>query len=125
MLTGARFGTSDIKRAIAFYDAVAGTLGANRIMDRHGMAAYRGPNGGMFIIGTPRDGEANVGNGSQVMFAAQDSAAVDKAHSTALELGGTCEGPPGPRGEPERQLYAAYFRDPDGNKIMVMHSGAG
>ena len=25
MLTGARFGTSDIKRAIAFYDAVAAT----------------------------------------------------------------------------------------------------
>ena len=125
MLTGARFGTSDIKRAIAFYDAVAGTLGASRVMDRPGMAAYRGPNGGMFIIGTPRDGEANVGNGSQVMFAAQDSAAVDKAYSTAIDLGGTCEGPPGSRGSAEMQLYAAYFRDPDGNKIMVMHSGAG
>ncbi len=42
MLTGARFGTSDIKRAIAFYDKVAATLGATRVIDRPGMAGYRG-----------------------------------------------------------------------------------
>ena len=123
MLTGARFGTSDIKRAIAFYDAVAAELGATRIIDRHGMAGYRGAEGGIFIVGTPREGEANVGNGSQVMFATPSRAAVDSAHAMALEMGGTCEGPPGPRGEPERAMYAAYFRDPDGNKVMVMRVG--
>ncbi len=123
MLTGARFGTSDIKRAIAFYDAVAGALGGARVIDHHGMAGYRGPDGGIFIVGTPRDGEACVGNGSQVMFAAPNRAAVDAAHGPALALGGSCEGPPGPRGEPERNMYAAYFRDPDGNKVMVMKVG--
>ena len=124
MLTGTRFGTSDIKRAIAFYDAVSGALGAARVIDRPGMAGYRGASGGIFIVGTPREGEASFGNGSQVMFEAPSRAAVDAAHALALELGGKCEGPPGPRGEPERQLYAAYFRDPDGNKIMVMRTGA-
>jgi catechol 2,3-dioxygenase-like lactoylglutathione lyase family enzyme len=123
MLTGARFGTSDIKRAIAFYDAVAGALGAARVIDRHGMAGYRGAEGGIFIVGTPREGEASFGNGSQVMFAAPSRAAVDAAHGATLEMGGKCEGPPGPRGEPERNMYAAYFRDPDGNKVMVMRVG--
>jgi hypothetical protein len=32
----------------------------------------------------------------------------------AIELGGTDEGPPGPRGA---TFYAAYFRDPQGNKL--------
>jgi catechol 2,3-dioxygenase-like lactoylglutathione lyase family enzyme len=123
MLTGARFGTSDIKRAIAFYDKVADALGASRVIDRHGMAGYRGEDGGVFIIGTPRDGEASFGNGSQLMFSAPTRLAVDAAHSAALEMGGTCEGAPGLRGEAERNMYAAYFRDPDGNKVMVMRIG--
>ena len=123
MLTGARFGTRDIKRAIAFYDAVAGELGASRVIDRHGMAGYRGAEGGIFIIGTPRDGEASAGNGSQVMWTAPSRAAVDAAHARALELGGACEGAPGLRGAAENGMYAAYFRDPDGNKIMVMRLG--
>jgi predicted lactoylglutathione lyase len=32
----------------------------------------------------------------------------------ALAQGGSCEGPPGTRGG---GFYAAYFRDPDGNKL--------
>ena len=123
MLTGARFGTRDIKRAIAFYDAVTAELGGARVIDRHGMAGYRGAEGGIFIIGTPREGEACVGNGSQVMWAAPSRAAVDAAHARALEMGGSCEGAPGPRGAAENNMYAAYFRDPDGNKIMVMRLG--
>jgi predicted lactoylglutathione lyase len=41
---------------------------------------------------------------------------VDRLHAIALANGGTCEGPPGPRGD---TFYAGYFRDPDGNKLNV------
>ena len=123
MLTGARFGTRDIKRAIDFYDKVTAEIGATRVIERHGMAGYRGADGGIFLVGTPREGEASFGNGSQVMWAAPSRAAVDNAHAKALELGGACEGAPGPRGAAETNLYAAYFRDPDGNKVMVMRVG--
>lgn len=123
MLTGARFGTSDIKRAIAFYDKVAAELGAARVIDRHGLAGWRGASGVLFMVGIPRDGDAGIGNGSQVMFEAASRAAVDSAHAAALAMGGTCEGPPGPRGVGENALYAAYFRDLDGNKVMVLKVG--
>ena len=123
MLTGARVGTREIKRAIAFYHAVAGALGASRVIDRHGLAGWRGENGVLFMVGIPREGEACLGNGSQVMFEATSREAVDAAHRAALAMGGTCEGPPGPRGSGANALYAAYFRDLDGNKIMVMRVG--
>jgi len=123
MLTGARIGTRDIKRAIAFYDAVGAALGAARVVDRHGLAGWRGSNGVLFMVGIPRDGEACIGNGSQVMFEAVSRSAVDAAHVAALSMGGACEGPPGPRGSGASALYAAYFRDPDGNKAMVLKVG--
>ena len=123
MLTVARFGTRDLERAKPFYDAIAGLLGASRVMDRPELVGYRGADGGMFLIGKPFSGEATVGNGSQVGFAASSRAVIDAVHAKALELGGTCEGPPGVRGPDPDGFYAAYFRDLDGNKIMVFRHG--
>ena len=40
---------------------------------------------------------------------------VNELHAKALELGGTDEGAPGPRGD--SGFYGGYFRDLDGNKL--------
>ena len=45
---------------------------------------------------------------------------VDRVYAKALALGGTDEGPPGQRSE---GFYAAYFRDPDGNKLNACYMG--
>lgn len=51
-------------------------------------------------------------------------ATVDACYKKALELGGSDEGPPGVRGdEGPRAFYAAYFRDPEGNKLCVYRVG--
>ena len=123
MLSVARFGTRDLERAKPFYDAVAGLLGAACVMDRPDLIAYRGPGGSTFLVGKPFAGEATAGNGSQVGFEAPSRAAVDAVHAKALELGGKCEGPPGVRGPDPDGFYAAYFRDLDGNKIVVFRMG--
>lgn len=123
MLMTARFGTRDLDRARAFYDAIAEILDAKRVLDRPEAAGYRGANGGMFMIGRPFEGEATAGNGVQAAFNAPSRAAVSAAHAKALELGGSCAGAPGFRGPEEMNFYAAYFRDPDGNKVMVAKSG--
>jgi catechol 2,3-dioxygenase-like lactoylglutathione lyase family enzyme len=126
MLNVARYGTRDLDRAVEFYDALAELLGARRVLDREEVKAYRGDTGGMFLIGTPLAGEANVGNGTQIGFSAPNRATVDAVHAKALELGGTCEGPPGLRGpEGPQAFYAAYFRDRDGNKLIVTCWGPG
>ena len=119
MLTVARCGTRDLGRAKSFYDAITALLGAKRVLDRPDVAGYKGPEGGMFLIGTPLAGAASVGNGTQMGFAAQTRAIVDAVHAKALSLGGTCEGPPGVRGPDPNGFYGAYFRDLDGNKLCV------
>lgn len=125
MLSVARYGTRDLARATEFYDAIASLLGARRVMERDELVAYKGADGGMFLIGLPLAGEASVGNGSQVGFSAPSRDIVDAVHAKAIALGGTCEGPPGVRGpDGTNGFYAAYFRDRDGNKIMVMRVGA-
>lgn len=55
-----------------------------------------------------------------VALQAKDKAQVDRLHAVALSQGGTCEGPPGPRGD---TFYAGYFRDLDGNKLNAFVMG--
>ena len=66
----------------------------------------------------PYDGKpATVGNGVMVALAVGTPDQVEAVHAKALELGGTDEGAPGPRGD--SGFYAGYFRDLDGNKLNV------
>jgi catechol 2,3-dioxygenase-like lactoylglutathione lyase family enzyme len=124
MLTIARYGTRDLPRACRFYDAIAHLLGARRTRELPAAVCYQGAGGVTFVVGLPFDGEATVGNGVQLGFAASSRKVVDAVHEKALELGGKDEGAPGPRGPDPQGFYAAYFRDLDGNKLMVYHAGS-
>jgi len=66
----------------------------------------------------PFDGNtATVGNGVMIALAMEKPEQVNALHAKALELGGTDEGAPGPRGD--SGFYAGYFRDLDGNKLSA------
>ncbi len=121
MLTVARYGTRNLERATKFYDDIGALLSARRVREIDNAVCYQGPEGGMFIVGLPFAGEATSGNGVQISFAAPNRAVVDKVHARAMELGGKDEGAPGVRGPDPSGFYAAYFRDLDGNKLMVYH----
>ena len=72
----------------------------------------------MFAVVKPYDGEpARAGNGTMVAIMCDTNDDVDQAHAKALALGGSDEGAPGPRGD--FGFYAAYFRDPEGNKFSL------
>jgi catechol 2,3-dioxygenase-like lactoylglutathione lyase family enzyme len=123
-------GSNDMESARPFYDALLGTIGATRVMefgeelggftmwatsmDKPGIAMTR-----------PYNGQAAVaGNGNMVAITLDERAKVDALHAKALELGGTCEGPPGLRGEEGPQaFYGAYFRDLEGNKLCAFRVG--
>ena len=109
-------GTNDRTRSAAFYDAVCGELGISRMMENEEYIGWGQPGGGAGIgLTRPFDGNAaSVGNGVMVALEAKDEAQVQRVYDLALANGGTCEGPPGERFP---GFYAAYFRDPDGNKL--------
>ncbi|MFM7377864.1 MAG: VOC family protein [Erythrobacter sp.] len=110
-------GTNDLPRAAAFYDALAAQFGVRRMMDTSAFIAWGEWGGAPGIAATvPFDGQhATVGNGVMVALEVKSPDQVHAVHETALAHGGTCEGAPGPRGNDG--FYAAYFRDPDGNKL--------
>ena len=114
-------GTNDLKRAAAFYDKIAALLDTPRMMEFDGFIAWGRPGGGAGIgLTRPYDGQpATVGNGVMVALAARDKAHVDEIYRTALANGGTDEGAPGLRSHYHADYYAAYVRDPDGNKIQA------
>ena len=122
MLGLARLGTADVARAKQFYGAIAEILGGSMVVDRKGVVGFRSAEGGILLIGKPIEGLPTAGNGSQVGLVAPSPTAVDAAYACAMRLGATSIGEPGPRGAPDKRLYAAYFRDPDGNKVMVLHT---
>ena len=112
-------GTNDIPRAAAFYDALLAAQGATRMMeDEHFIAWSAGPASAALSIIKPFDGnEACAGNGCMVALVFDANEKVDAFHAKAIELGGSDEGAPGPRGD--GGFYAGYFRDLDGNKLCA------
>ena len=120
-------GHNDLDKAMAFYDAVFAPLGYARHFKDGGWAGY-GPGGkseGLeFYLAAPQNGQpATFGNGSMLALKAGSRATVEAAHAAALKSGGTCEGPPGVRGEFTPPFYGAYFRDPSGNKLCAYFKG--
>ncbi len=123
MLGYVMVGTNDLEKAGNFYDALMTELGAKRNMQSDGFIAWSSGEGTTsFSVVKPTDGNpATVGNGTMMALFAPDTATVDKVHALALEMGGTCEGPAGPRPEFSPDFYAGYFRDLDGNKLNVFN----
>jgi len=114
-------GTNDLPRAITFYDALFAEIGANRIMENEQFVAWGTSMAApAFSITLPFNKEAaTVGNGVMVALVMDSKEKVDAIYKKALELGGTDEGAPGPRGD--GGFYAGYFRDLDGNKLNAFH----
>jgi catechol 2,3-dioxygenase-like lactoylglutathione lyase family enzyme len=136
MLTYVYLGTNDLNRATAFYDATLAPLGLLRCVtgdpEWDGLSSGWGlyEDGGArelaLWVGYPFDGHgATAGNGTMVALRARSWREVDDFHAAALARGGRCEGPPGLRLRYASDFYAAYVRDPDGNKLAAVCRGHG
>ncbi len=115
-------GTNNLARAASFYDALLGEMGAKRMMETEQFVAWSvKPDQPGLGVTKPFDKKpATVGNGVMVALMVDSTAKVDALHRKALQLGGSDEGAPGPRGE---GFYAGYFRDLDGNKLNFFCAG--
>jgi catechol 2,3-dioxygenase-like lactoylglutathione lyase family enzyme len=121
MIAYSTLGVNDMDRAIRFYDAVFAPLEAKRDTTSPTWTGYLRPGDRtMFFLTRPFDrAAATHGNGAMLAFLAKDRAAVDAFHAAAMANEGSDEGPPGVREGMNPVFYAAYVRDPDGNKLCA------
>jgi catechol 2,3-dioxygenase-like lactoylglutathione lyase family enzyme len=129
-------GSNDLERSARFFDATLGVLGYRRCEPTDDSVASWGAWIGWGLyekdgavqdalwICKPYNGQpASPGNGAMVALWAKSWRAVDDFHAAALSQGGTSEGAPGLRLLYNPDFYAAYVRDPDGNKLAVVCRG--
>jgi len=116
-------GSNDLARSKTFYDALFKAMGGNEaIVDDKGRLIYM-HNGGLFLVTAPIDGQpATAGNGCTIGFAVDGPEQAQAWHDAGVAAGGTSiEDPPGVREGGFGNLYLAYLRDPDGNKLCALH----
>jgi catechol 2,3-dioxygenase-like lactoylglutathione lyase family enzyme len=113
----AMIGAKDVATSAKFYDAALGALGVKNLGPFGEWILY-GKDKPAFIVARPGNGEAPSSNGVTFGFAAATTAEVDAFQAAGLAAGGTDEGAAGPRSHLPG-AYAAYLRDPAGNKVCA------
>ncbi|SRR6266567_4734014 len=130
MLDHVSITVSDIVSAERFYDAVMVALGVSKIGARADWLGYgerarpEHPDRSYLSIrlGDPPD----KADGRHWCFKARDREAVDTFWRVGIAAGGRDDGRPGVRDAYHPHYYAAFLRDPDGNRVeAVCHHGAG
>ena len=122
MLLYVTVGTNNLERAQEFYDPVLKTLGYARLVtkpDEIGYAAEDDVRCRFWVLYPYDKQEATFGNGAMTAFLAPSRAAVRAFHAAALLYEGGDDGRPGLRPF-HKDFYAAYVRDPDGNKLSAV-----
>lgn len=123
MFSHVMVGSNDLDRSKTFYDALFGVLGAKPGMLTPAGRLVYAHNGALFMVTKPIDGDpACHANGGTIGFAMESERQADEWHKAGTDNGGTAvEDPPGTRQSPFGELYLAYLRDPDGNKLGAVY----
>jgi len=111
---------SDLSRSAEFYERVFKPLNMRKVKESASAVGF-GKKYSEFWINL-RQGriETHPSSGVHICLRAPDTAAVDDFYHTALENGGTEDGKPGLRPQYTPNYYAAFIRDPDGNRIEAV-----
>jgi catechol 2,3-dioxygenase-like lactoylglutathione lyase family enzyme len=113
-------GVRDLDLAARFYEATLAPLGFSRLVARPGTVGF-GKNYPEFWINL-RAGMAPVSpdSGTHICLRAKSTGEVDAFHAAALNTGGSSDGAPGLRPHDRVRYYAAFVKDPDGNRIEAV-----
>lgn len=111
---------SDLEAATRFYEAVLGALGFAKLEQRPATVGF-GKQYPEFWINRREDLTPLPDNsGAHICLRARSPEMVDAFHRAALTAGGESDGAPGLRPQHGDGYYAAFIRDPDGNRIEAV-----
>jgi catechol 2,3-dioxygenase-like lactoylglutathione lyase family enzyme len=120
MIDHVSVGVSNLERAARFYELVLAPLGLTRLVTRPATVGF-GKRYPEFWINL-RASMAPVApdSGVHICLRAKLTAEIDAFHAAALNAGGQSDGGPGLRPHDRVRYYAAFVRDPDGNRIEAV-----
>jgi catechol 2,3-dioxygenase-like lactoylglutathione lyase family enzyme len=120
MIDHISIGVSDLERSARFYERTLAPLGLTRVVTRPRTVGF-GKNYPEFWINL-RAGMSPVApeSGCHICLRAKSTDEVDAFHAAALEAGGSSDGAPGLRPHDRVRYYAAFIRDPDGNRVEAV-----
>ncbi|HET7911320.1 MAG TPA: VOC family protein [Pseudolabrys sp.] len=111
----------DVKAAEPFYTSLLATLGMNKLREWPDAAIGYGKRYPEFWINRRSDmPPVAQDSGVHICLRADSREAVNAFHTAALAAGGTSDGGPGLRKEYNDRYFAAFIRDPDGNRIEAV-----
>jgi|TARA_R110000782_G_scaffold263387_1_gene356027 catechol 2,3-dioxygenase-like lactoylglutathione lyase family enzyme len=108
---------SDLAAGAVFYEAVLEPLGLTRLVDRPYTVGFGKRYPEFWLNARPDMTPVEDGTGMHICLRARTTTAVAAFHAAALANGGTDGGAPGMRDASTGPYFAAFIRDPDGNKI--------
>jgi catechol 2,3-dioxygenase-like lactoylglutathione lyase family enzyme len=111
----------DLGKAEPFYTALLAPLGMRKLREWPDAAVGFGKKYPEFWINRrPAMARVTEDSGVHICLRGTDTRAVEDFHAAALKAGGTSDGAPGLRTEYHSSYYAAFIRDPDGNRIEAV-----
>ncbi len=120
MIDHVSLAVSDLARAVAFYERTFAPLGLSRLITRPAMVGFGKTYPEVWInlrSGMPR---LSPESGAHICLRAKSTDEVDAFHAAAMAAGGTSESRPSLRPHDRVRYYAAFVRDPDGNRIEAV-----
>jgi catechol 2,3-dioxygenase-like lactoylglutathione lyase family enzyme len=115
----------DLNACGRFYDAVLATIGFSRLVTRSGTIGFGKKYPEFWLNERRAMTPVDANSGTHVCLRAPSAKAVQAFHAAAMAGGGASDGAPGPRPEYTAGYYAAFVRDPEGNKIEAVTFTAG
>lgn len=121
MIDHVSVGVRSLGEAERFYEAVLGALGYAKLVMRPATIGF-GRRYAEFWINLRPAMAGDRDGGAHVCLRARSQDEVHRFHAAALAHGGADDSAPGPRqhDDPGRIYYAAFIRDPDGNRIEAV-----
>src|SRR5690242_19029854 len=110
----------DLDQAARFYQSVLGAIGYDKLEVRPHTIGFGKKYPECRINLRPGMAPLADDSGSDVGLRVRTRELVDAFHAAALAAGGSSDGAPGLRPQHGEGYYAAFIRDPDGNRIEAV-----
>ncbi|MFN3657835.1 MAG: VOC family protein [Pseudolabrys sp.] len=110
----------DLDAATRFYEAVLGVIGIAALERRPATVGFGKQYPEFWVNLRAAMTPVEAASGAHVCFRARSTELVDAFHAAALAAGGASDGAPGLRPQHGEGYYAAFIRDPDGNRIEAV-----